>query len=279
MANEETEIENAIVDAYQHLSPNGRREAWKRLMANIPEETDTTSQKQKETTVKQRVPLKQEDVSTGKQEPVARVLFSTPSHQQRISKVSSPITGTATMLHKMPKLPPFSGVKGKDSSFGRWRYEIKCLQHGPHEDYTILDAMHASLKSPAADLLVTMGADATVDGILRKFTSRYGTVLPADILTEKFYSTKQGEEDCAGWAFLLEDLIYQVEEKGAITHEAVPRMLKSRFWRGLKEKHIQEATRHTWEGMDFDEYISEHAYQYLVNRYNLQKQICVINTV
>ena len=231
---QDQDIEATVVEAFGNLTPAGQRHALKALLGVSGDHVSGAVEVKKE--------------------PVSKTLFSTPSHKmQPAGAVSSP--GSA-MLHKMPKLPVFSGIKGKDSSFGRWKHEVKRLEEGPYDEYTILDAVHQSLKSPAADLLVTMGSNVTTDAILQKFASRYGSVLSGDAIMEKFYQEKQ-EGDCASWAFQLEDLIYQAVEKDALTANDVERKLRSRFWRGLREKRIKDATRQMWETMNFDALLVE----------------------
>ena len=196
----------------------------------------------------------------GPSQQASRMQRRAPSNQIRPhdqTPQTGPVAAASAILQEQPKLPPFSGLKGKDSTYGRWSYEVKCLAQGPYTEYLILTALRSSLKSPAAELLVRMGPGATVEQILRHFDSRYGTVLPADAMLEKFFSLRQDNCDCTAWAFQLEDVAYQAQEKGAIQQEELPRLLKSRFWRGLRQKPIQEALRSRWEAMMFDDLVTE----------------------
>ena len=74
---------------------------------------------------------------------------------------------------EIPKLPIFSGIKDKDTSFGRWRYEVRCLQKNFSESL-VQSAIHRSLKSPAADVLIHM-EDAGLQDLLYKLEALYGT--------------------------------------------------------------------------------------------------------
>ena len=159
---------------------------------------------------------------------------------------------------KVPKLPTFSGDRRtKDASFARWQYHVKVLQHGPYENYIILNAVNQSLRTPAADLVVNMGADVTVTDILRKFKSRYGSVLSVEALTEKLYALKQEKEDLSAWAFRIEEVVYEIEEKDGIQHSDVPAKVRGRFWYGLQDSKIKEATRASWATMPFDDLLEQ----------------------
>jgi hypothetical protein len=108
---------------------------------------------------------------------------------------------------------------------------------------SLITAIHRSLKSPAADVLMYMG-DATVNNILKKLESFYGTVMSGDTLLTKFYSEPQlPAEDCAQWAARLENVGYGAVEKDAIESHAIARMLSSRFWAGLRNLDIKNALR------------------------------------
>ena len=167
---------------------------------------------------------------------------------------SSPPTADVSYKLKTPKLPFFSGdKKGKDSSFSRWQYHVKVLLNGPYDPYSVLDAIHQSLKSPAADLLLTMGPEVTAQGIMDKLRTRFGSVLSVDALTEKLYHLKQGDHDVSTWAFDIEEVIYQIEEKGGMAHAVVEERIKIRFWHGLSEARIKDATRSVYSTLPFDD--------------------------
>ena len=92
----------------------------------------------------------------------------------------------------VPKLPPFSGLKDKDTSFGRWRFEVKALRRIV-PDHIAVRAIYRSLKSPAADA-VLYEEDADVTQILMKLEALYGLVISGDALMTKVYSEPQKSE-------------------------------------------------------------------------------------
>ena len=223
------EMEKQLMEMLKAFSPAGKQRTWKQIM-----KTEHAA----------AVPSIKEEVSSPshiKTEPTA----ATTSHLKDVS-----------VRNKVPKLPIFSGEKKKDSSFARWQFQVKVLKRVYDED-TILDSIHQSLKSPAADVLVNMGEILSVDAILGKFRTRYGSVLSIDALREKLYSLKQDGEEITKWAFNIEEVVYLLEEKGGVKHEEVENMVKSRFWYGLTDSRIREATRGTYQGMNFDDLLVE----------------------
>ena len=154
--------------------------------------------------------------------------------------------------HKAPRLPVFSG-ESKDSTFARWQYQVKVLQKGPYDQFTLLEAIHTSLRSPAADTILTMGPTASVDDIVHKLRTMYGCVSSEEALTEKLYQLKQEKEGITSWAFRVEEAVFLLEDKGGINHSDVPSKVKGRFWYGLADIHIKDATRSSYQQMNFDD--------------------------
>ena len=247
---QDLEVEESVLRAFKMLSPGGRQQ----LRHTLAQSDSVGAQ----ASAYPPAPLvgPEAAVPPDKTDQLSRVLFTTPVTPARSQSRSTSLVQTS-LLREVPKLPIFTGEKGKDSTFGRWSYEVRCLQQGPYDDFMVLTSIRHSLKSPAAELLVRMGQAVSVDDILKRFESRYGIVLAGEAIVEKLYALSQGDLSVSSWAFQLEDLAYQAEEKGTLLHSAIPKLLKSRFWRGLQNKQIQEATRHTWESFSFDELVTE----------------------
>ncbi len=154
--------------------------------------------------------------------------------------------------HKAPRLPVFSG-ESKDSTFARWQYQVKVLQKGLYDQFTLLEAIHTSLRSPAANTILTMGPTASVDDIVHKLRTMYGCVSSEEALTEKLYQLKQEKEGITSWAFRVEEAVFLLEDKGGINHSDVPSKVKGRFWYGIADIHIKDATRSSYQQMNFDD--------------------------
>ena len=162
------------------------------------------------------------------------------------------------VMHKEPQLPPFSG-SGKDCSFGRWKHEVMCLKEDVrYSDSVVMEAVRKSLKSPAANVLPRLGYSPTVDQIVAKVESTYGSVLSGEVLLERFYSERQKEdESCAKWFDRIEDLVYQALQKKALTEEVVQSSLRQKFWSGLFSESIKDALRHRYEQCTCEELLVE----------------------
>lgn len=176
----------------------------------------------------------------------------------------SPFYGSAgvpVMVQEGPRLPLFSGIPGKDSSFARWKWEVKsCIASKQYHNQVLLTGVRKSLRSPAADTLTHMPATANAEDILAKLECVYGTVMPGQTLLKKFWSEPQRnpkEEDCAQWSLRLEGLCYEAAEKKAITYEAVPGMLTVRFWDGLYDERIKNALRPKKDDLTFEGMVKE----------------------
>ena len=169
------------------------------------------------------------------------------------------VSQQAQVHQKPPKLPPFSGnIHTKDASFARWQYRVRVLKKQKFSDDAILTAINMSLKSPAADILVNIGdTSMTTDTILQKFANRFGSVQSVDHLREQLYSLCQGKSDITTWSFTVEELVYLLHEKGGLTDEEVESTTKSRFWYGLEDSRIREATRHSYKSLTFDNLLVE----------------------
>lgn len=158
---------------------------------------------------------------------------------------------------KLPHIPPFSGTE-KDCSFGRWRFEVECVNaEAKYTDSTKREAVRKSLKSPAADVLPLLGLNPSVQQILNKLESIHGIVLSGQALMEKFYKEEQGQRSCAKWSTQLEDWIYQALCKKALPAESVPATLKHRFWSGLSNTDIKNALRFRHETLTYEELVTE----------------------
>lgn len=243
--------------------------SWQIAAVDIPEQELKNLKEDQDTEEKMMTMLKT-FTEAGKRSRAWKEIFNQDLLPAQVKKETfspngkSPSSGTTsspgTLGHqdssyklKVPKLPIFSGDKKKDSSFARWQFHVKVFLKGPYEEYSILNAISQSVRSPAADTMINMGDGVTVSEVLAKFRTRYGSVLQVEALTEKLYSLKQGPEDVATWAFNIEEVVYEIEEKDGIKHEEAEEKVKGRFWYGLKESRIRDATRATWRTMSFDD--------------------------
>lgn len=89
----------------------------------------------------------------------------------------------------------FSGDIKSESLFDQWRYEVECLQTDGYSENVICLAIRRSLRGPAGRVLMRLGPNATVDEIMYKLDSIYGTVEEKETLMVNFYRAKQQESE------------------------------------------------------------------------------------
>lgn len=179
----------------------------------------------------------------------------------------------ANFMLQAPRLPIFSGERNKDSSYGRWKYEVRCLfNNRAYPEQAIMMTVRQSLKGAAADVVTRMGENVSAEDILVKFESIYGTVMAGETILERFYSAKQGvEEDCASWSCRLEELAYQALEKEAIAQDEISTMMRSRFWSGLRDSRLKDALRQKKTSIPIEELVKEA--RGLEEEFGLTKQV------
>jgi len=152
-------------------------------------------------------------------------------------------------LYQAPRISLYSGENQKgDVSFEIWQSEVISLRNAGYSEASILCAIRKSLKSRAADLVLSMGFQVNIDQVLNKFQRVFGTVSTPEVLLEQYYSSRQlTTESVASWACRLEDILRKLQDRGyPIAHQAVS-MLRSKFWSGLGDINIRNAVRHFYD--------------------------------
>jgi hypothetical protein len=99
-----------------------------------------------------------------------------------------------------------------------------------------------------------LGTEASIENILDRFDSVYGTVNDNENLLSQFYNATQGgNEDVSEWSCRLEDLLNKVIQNGEITPTNEDQMLRNMFWNGLSE-NLKDITGYIFrECTSFDE--------------------------
>lgn len=166
----------------------------------------------------------------------------------------SPFSGeTMGQVFKQPvRIAVFSGGKS-DSSYELWRYEVICLSKEGHSKETIMNAIRRSLKGEPANVMMRLGPVHTIEEILQKFDNIYGNVFGTEDILAEFYSARQkAAEDCATWSVRLEALLNQAITKGKVSSASANDMLRTMFYKGLRQdlKDISGHIFHTTP--DFD---------------------------
>ena len=182
----------------------------------------------------------------------SRVAVPTHSSPQASLSHIPALTHCATLVP--PKFSIFSGEGQKhESSYPQWRSEIHSVWRSDlYQEAMVLSNIRRSLRGRAADVLLAMGSDVSVEQVLAKFDVRFGDVRPCDRTLEQFFSARQlPTESVSVWGCRLEELLSQVRDPDGVA--AAKSMLRSRYWSGLYSDQIKNALRHHFdEGADFE---------------------------
>jgi hypothetical protein len=169
--------------------------------------------------------------------------------------LSTPTSTTpqqTVVYHNPPRLPNFSGDGKGDVAYDLWRYEVTCILSEHHTQQAVRQAIRRSLRGEAGRVAMHMGPQATMEQLLEKLDSVFGTVISKEMLLAKFYSAQQGsEEDVAAWGCRVEDLLSKTEcQLGSIEKDE---MSRSVFWNGLRQQ-LKDASGHLFDKcQDFDQ--------------------------
>ena len=161
-----------------------------------------------------------------------------------------------------PKLPVFSGsddVPKAEVNFEVWNMEVKCLQNADVPDHILSHSIRKSLRGTARSMLVPLGESASVQEILDKLEGCYGNVSTAEDLMQQFYGDCQKEgESIVTYATRLENTLSKAVRTGHINAFAKDNMLRSKFWTGLRNTQLRQATRHKYDNIkDFQTLLVE----------------------
>ena len=138
----------------------------------------------------------------------------------------------------------FSGEGQKNEpSYAQWRSEVHSVwRSGIYQDAMVMSNVRRSLRGRAAEVLLAMGSEVSVQQLLEKL----------DVALEQLFTARQlPAESVSAWGCRLEDLLSRVtDSKSAAAARA---LLRSRYWSGLYSDKIRNALRHLFdEGADFE---------------------------
>ena len=173
-----------------------------------------------------------------------------------VPKVQVPVQ---TYVHNSPRISNFSGDDCKgEASYSHWKYDVNCLLKD-HSESTIMSAVRRSLKGTASEVLLHLGEDIKVKGLLEKFDIVFGNVFAVEQLLEQFYSASQNiNESVALWGCRLEEIVDKAKQRKAIGSDSVSSMLRSKFWSGIINSPVKEALRSSYNsGAEYVELLRE----------------------
>ena len=117
------------------------------------------------------------------------------SQAHEVSSILHSLIKEGALRTNIPKLSVFSGeiVRG-EALFEQWSYELQTLRK-TYSESALSKGIQRSLKGAAVDTDHNMGPDASLDTIIKKFSTIYGNVKSYDILIWDFYRADQGNEE------------------------------------------------------------------------------------
>ena len=184
-------------------------------------------------------------------------LESKPDVKQKVFLPPPPPTKDkpVTVTSQPPRVNCFSGTVHKgETSYDLWRYEVRCLLKDPTYTKVMKDnAIRRSLRGEAGRVAMHLGIDASMEQVLEKLDSIFGTVDNKEELMAEFYGARQKEdEDITSWSCRLEDIIGKGLEKGLVQQTEVNKMLHSMLWTGLRQD-LKDISGYKYETIkDFD---------------------------
>ena len=137
------------------------------------------------------------------------------------------------------------------ASYEEWKYEVEYLmQGGNYSESQMGQAIRRSLRSQAKRVVMPLGASASVQEIMKKLESVFGSIATRGAIMREFYTaTQQQDESVSLWGLRLEEIIHRALEKGHIRPEEKNDLLKDIFWRGLRSEKMKNATRVHFESI------------------------------
>lgn len=148
-----------------------------------------------------------------------------------------------------PYVNPFSGTEPtpkNENTFEDWKVEIESLIKSQvyQEDYIVTQIIRNSLKGQARKVLITLGAKASSNDIIKKLENVYGNVASGESVLQEFYTASQkADESITTWGLRIEEILQRAIDKGHVTIEQKNEMLRTKFWRSLRSTELKNATR------------------------------------
>ena len=168
------------------------------------------------------------------------------------------VTSSTSLPHfihtEAPRLCSFSGSRTSksDASYQQWHFEVMSLVKSWPE-HLILQAVRRSVRGMAADALLNLGMEASVQEILTEFDSVFGNVSTPDQIISNFYmATQKLDESAAEWGCRLSGLAREAKKVDPASSAAMHNTLKSKFFSGLASQRVKDCLRHKQEDADYE---------------------------
>jgi len=162
-------------------------------------------------------------------------------NKPQVSKISE--SKQAFMIK--PNIPTFT----EPSNFPEWKIEIQSmLSSNIYHKEILRQAIRNAIGGKPRKILATLKPTATSKEILEALESNYGDIKSGECIMEENYKAKQEkEEDIFAWGIRLEELVQKAIDRGEIQTHRREQMLRTRFWKYLRNKELKNATRIFYE--------------------------------
>ena len=183
------------------------------------------------------------------------------SQPNDVSSIIHSLIKEGALRTNILKLSAFSGemLKG-EASLEQWSYELQTLRK-TYSESALRQGIQRSLKRAAADTVCNMSPDASLDTIIKKFTTIYGNVKYYDILMGDFYRADQGkDETVTSFATQIEGLLSHVMDtfpnQIPLAKEQI--LLKDRLFHGC-QKSVRDSVKycHADPSVDYMTFLEE----------------------
>lgn len=156
------------------------------------------------------------------------------------------------------EFPKFSSFSGEDPrpklevSYEEWVYEVRCILNSRvHAEYKMAQAIRRSLRGQAKKVLIPLGTSATVDEMLGRLKTIFGNVASGESILQSFYlASQRADESVSAWGLRLEEILQVAIDKGHVEVHKRNSMLRSKFWKSLRNEKLKTATRIYYETID-----------------------------
>ena len=149
------------------------------------------------------------------------------------------------------RIPTFSGVvppPKNEATFAQWIHEVKqAMVKFP--ETLVLNWISRSLRGSPAEIVRSLGPDATVKAILQKLEMMHGAVAPFDVMMRRIFNISQAKgENVTQYATKLESAVASVRRDHPIQVVQVNlgSSMRDRFYQGLK-KTLKESLRYLYD--------------------------------
>ena len=166
-------------------------------------------------------------------------------------KGSVPKIETSLPFGMKPNITPFSGrepTPKNEASYEDFKIEFESLKP-IYSEQVLREALRKSLREQARKTMLHLGPTASIDTILKSLEETFGNIASEDTLLSKFLLAEQNQdESLVEWGLRLEEIMLQVSRKSKMNTKEQNLRLKNRFWRGLRNEELKNATRTHFEG-------------------------------